>query len=111
MATNHSDAPLDHRKPWTVALPGTWWVITGIDADGLDIQQCAAWCMDADQPTPIFVVPLGTGTRLIPASAVTKAREIILVLADDPLSAVYPWDQEIINTALAARETEHQPHD
>ncbi|NVC23382.1 hypothetical protein E7Z53_07985 [Kocuria salina] len=101
------------RMPWTVAEEESLWVASGFYPDGGQFQECLARVIPqritGPQTTPLFQILMwgGSGTGIsdvVPASAIVRARELILVEALNPFKAYYEDDQRLIDHALQGRD-------
>lgn len=105
MSMDATTAALIRRAPWTNAQPGSMWEATGTYPGSRDrFQDCLITCVPpiiTGTDTPIFTVLVhGDEGRLVPASSITTARELILVSADDPTRAYYLRDQDLLDDRL-----------
>lgn len=102
---------LARQKPWLVAEGESWWLITGHYKDGGTFTNCFAevvpkWALDEDG-LPVFQMTIWGGeTHLVSADQISHARRLLLVLADDPLTAYHDDEQDYIDAALARRDEE-----
>lgn len=86
------------RMPWLVADLGSWWVVTG-RAGGYEFVDTVARCVHVRGGTRWF----SAGGSVVRGSDITAGREVVLVWADDPLTAVDPTDQGVVDAALGER--------
>lgn len=100
------------RMPWTVATEESIWVASGFYPGGGQFQDCLARVVPkyagAVDGVPLFQILVwgGSGTGIsdiVPASAIVRARQLILVEATDPFTAYYEEDQDFIDHALERR--------
>lgn len=101
------------RMPWTVAQEESWWEVTGSYHAGEAFINCLArvlpqYITGPDAAPQFQVLTWGDDflSSIVPASAITRARELIFVEALDPLTAYYADDQPVLDAALARRDEE-----
>jgi hypothetical protein len=93
-------------KPWTVADGGTLWIASGSYRDGGGFEDCLIRCLPQwvhGTDGRLFEVLLYGETKLIGPADITRAREVLLVYAEDPLTAVDEDDQNTLDYALRDR--------
>jgi hypothetical protein len=97
--------------PWTVAEGGSLWVASGRSLTGGRFEGCLLRCVPEEfhgQPgmrlfeALVYGVTHGLGFLVAP-DGITRAREVLLVFADDPLTAVEPDDQDTVEHAIRDR--------
>lgn len=95
------------RMPWTVAEGGTLWIATGMHNNrGDTFRDCLVRCVPSDihgGKGPFFEALLYGEVKLVHAADITRAREVLLVWADDPLRTVDPDDQPTVDYAVRNR--------
>ncbi|MFI5721120.1 hypothetical protein [Nocardia sp. NPDC051750] len=102
------NAELAARMPWIVAEPGSFWSITSSNVNGIPgtaLNGCLAMVEPVDPgapprlPTFLLLDPstweFGRPS-MIPAQFITRAERLVLVRADNPASAYYPHDQDLM---------------
>lgn len=99
------------RCPWTAAEDGSLWIGSGRyhDGSGDTFRACLLRCVPRwmhGTEGVLFEVFVVGGVRLASASDITRAREVLTVWADDPLTAVDPDGQGTIDRALMERRGE-----
>lgn len=106
------DLEMAATMPWTVAEGGSLWIASGTHHDGGTFEGCLLRCVPEElhgQPgmrlfeALVYGVTHGLGF-LVPPDRITSAREVFLVHADDPLTAVEPDDQDTVDYALRDRQ-------
>lgn len=98
------------RAPWTVAEGGTLWIATGRRRNGDTFDRCLLRCVPEwihGAEAAVFETLLfggaGGETDLVTPGEITTAREVFLVYANDPLTAVDPDDQPTVDHAVRDR--------
>lgn len=110
MSAEHVE--LAARMPWTVAQDESMWVVSGTYPSGGTFTDCLAIVVPsytgAPEGVPLFQLLVwgrfDATSEVVPASSITRARELILVDALDPLSAYYEDDQATIDIVLDRRD-------
>lgn len=108
MSTDAFDLEMAATMPWTVAEGGTLWIASGKTGNGHGFQDCLLRCVPEELhgcPGMVLFEALGYRSThglgfLVGPADITRAREVLLVWADDPLTAVEPHDQDTIDRAL-----------
>ncbi|MCD4535666.1 hypothetical protein LRP67_16355 [Nocardioides sp. cx-169] len=93
------------RMPWLSAEPDSMWVASGKSPHGsfTDCLVRALPPMVTGSETPVFEVLIYAQLGYcVPASSVTTAKELLLVMADDPRTAYYVDDQPTLDAHLKA---------
>lgn len=95
------------RMPWLHAQPDSMWEVTGKSSSGT-FTDCLARVLPpsitGDENMPVFEVLIYAQLGyFVPASSITKARELLLVLADEPGTAYYVDDQPTLDAHTPPR--------
>lgn len=97
------------REPWLVPDVGSWWTVTsqtdggtgGIGGDRLyktTLIDCICQVMDYGDG-PIFEM-FGLGTTIVVPTSVVFARRLMFVMHDDPGTALYVAEQDVVDAHL-----------
>lgn len=102
------DLEMAATMPWTVAEGGSLWIASGThpEPNGGTFQDCLLRCVPEfihGTEGRLFEVLLYGERKLVGPADITRAKEVFLVWADEPLEAVYVDDQDTIDHALAER--------
>lgn len=87
--------------PWLTAEPDSIWEVTGTYGGGQGtFTRCLARVLPetitgSDQP--FFEILIYGKSEVVPAAAITRATELLLVYADNPSEAYYLADQDTID--------------
>jgi hypothetical protein len=99
---------LKRRKPWLDAKAGSFWLASGLLGGECRFRDCLTKALPNDftgeGPAAAFEVLLDGGTVRISATAIRKARELLLVFADDPFTTYLTDDQPLVDEALSRRD-------
>jgi hypothetical protein len=99
---------LKRQKPWLDAKPGSFWLASGHLGGECRFWDCLIKALPNDftgeGPSSAFEVLLDGGTVRISATAISKARELLLVYADDPFTTYLTEDQGLLDEALSRRD-------
>lgn len=91
--------------PWLTAGPDSIWEVTGTYGnDQGGFTRCLARVLPESVTgggEPLFEILIYGKSEAVPASAITRATELLLVYADDPREAYYLADQDTIDRAEA----------
>ncbi len=90
------------RMPWLHAQPDSMWEVTGRQSSGGQFTDCLARVLPPSitgTDVPVFEVLIYGGGYCVSASAITRARELLLVEASDPRTAYYVRDQATLDGA------------
>lgn len=96
---------LARQMPWTVAEQESIWLITGRDGQGVEFVDCLAYVLPhyvtEGQVVFVFIgaLSLGKVRDYIAPHMITRASELILTHASQPLTAFYDRDQPLIDRA------------
>lgn len=97
------------RMPWLAADADSIWNVTGVYGPGKGtFTNCLARVLPpfvTGSDEPLFEILLYGGPTHVPASAITSARELLLVMADEPWRAYYDEDQASIDAAIRRSRT------
>jgi hypothetical protein len=94
--------------PWTCAQEGSWWEVSGgVPKERHSFTDCLArvlpsFVTGSDEPT--FEVMVYGAPFHVAASAITRARELILVDATNPREAYYDRDQDTLDRSHSCGE-------
>jgi len=101
------DIEMAATMPWTVAEDGSYWIASGAYRDGGYFRDCLLRCVPSwihGTEGRLFEVLLHGGeSKLVGPDAIKRAREVLMVWADEPLTAVDPDEQHAIERALEDR--------
>lgn len=94
------------RMPWLHAQPDSIWEVTGKSPSGT-FTDCLARVLPpsitGDENMPVFEVLIYAQLGyFVPASSIIAARELLLVMANDPTTAYYADDQRTLDAHLTA---------
>lgn len=109
---------LRHDQPWLFAKgAGSIWTVTGRHGD-VEFKDCLASLLPWDEDrlnwglpvslaaldVPLFQVLLDAPPIIVPATAITRAKELLLVHADAPFTVHPHWHQSVMDEALTRRD-------
>lgn len=100
------DLEMAATMPWTVAEGGSMWIASGTYRDGGTFEDCLLRCVPSwihGTEGRLFEVLLYGESKFIGVEAIERAREVFLVYALDPLTAVELEDQATVDRALRDR--------
>lgn len=88
------------RMPWLNAEPHSMWEVSGKSPQG-EFTDCLARVLPPSvtgEEQPVFEVLIYAQLGyFVPASSITRGRELLLVLANDPCTAYYVSDQDTLD--------------
>lgn len=96
------DLEIAATMPWTMATGGSLWIGSGTYRGGT-FTDCLLRCLPEfthGTATVVFELLLYCDSKTISAAEITRAREVLLVYADDPTRAVEEADQDTVDRAV-----------
>jgi len=94
---------LASRMPWLHAEGGSLWIASGAYKGGGTFTDCLLRAVPefiTGTDYPVFEILLYAQTEVVSASAITTARELLFVYADDPGTALYSEDQDFLDRSF-----------
>lgn len=95
---------LARQMPWTVAEPESIWVASGRINPKSTFTDCLLYALPLEVTEGavlfVYIGALSSSREYIEPSMITKAHELVLTYAADPLTAFLDRDQDAINRAL-----------
>lgn len=95
------------ERPWTLATAGSLWIASGRVPGGGTFTDwllvCLPWRMCGTGPDLVFHALDQAAATTVTAGDVDSAREVFLVYADSPTTAVRSDDQDTIDEHLHGR--------
>ncbi|MGI4894309.1 MAG: hypothetical protein ACRYF3_04245 [Janthinobacterium lividum] len=98
------------QRPWDVAEPQSWWDVTGFYPTGLGrFTNCLAYVVTGHVDLgghlhPVFALVGGLAGQYVEAAWITHALPLMLVYRDEPHTAYYEDDQDLIARTCTGQE-------
>lgn len=99
------------RMPWLYAPGDTYWIVSGTFTERHHFTDCLAYVVSEDvtgvpdgEGAALFRVSIGgPEQKYVGADRITRARQVLLVWADDPSTACDEYEQDALDRALRDR--------